>query len=96
MKKGYALIGNLDHPDRNSTDNEYFSLVVTCLTKFYQHTRIIILHWRPFPRMCYCHQSMELVHIQTPSQGRGLEWFHLAIYSRGNEIKQSMTIQKNY
>ena len=29
----YALIGNPDHPNGTSTDHEYFSFMMTCLTE---------------------------------------------------------------
>ena len=55
-KYGYDLVVNPDHPNRNSTDHEYFSFMMTCLTKFYQPKRIIILHWRSSPKIYYYHQ----------------------------------------
>ena len=30
---GYALIGNPDHPDVTSTDHEFFSFMMICLTE---------------------------------------------------------------
>ena len=30
---GYDLIGKIDHPDRTSTDHEYFALMMTCSTE---------------------------------------------------------------
>ena len=30
---GYALIGKPDNPDGTSTDHEYFSFMMTCLTE---------------------------------------------------------------